>query len=151
VEPHSIREFHVLDGIAPIVIAIVYIVGSSLIKEPIRRNFNAIMIAGAGAAYLSGGAFGKWEFAFTAVVTFCAYKGLQSYRFIGLGWMLHTVWDVMHHFYGAPIIPFLLNSSAGCAITDAVISVWFFANAPSVFDIFLTNRSRKSISIHGSR
>jgi hypothetical protein len=54
------------------------------------------------AEYLSGGALGKWEFAFTAVVTFCAYKGLQSYRFIGLGWILHTVWDITHHFYGCP-------------------------------------------------
>jgi hypothetical protein len=147
VEQHSIPEFHVLDVTAPIVIAIVYIVGSSLIKEPIRRNFNAIMIAGAGAAYLSGGAFGMWEFAFTAVVTFCAYKGLQSYRLIGLGWMLHTVWDVAHHIYGAPIIPFLSTSSAGCAITDAVISIWFFANAPSVFDIAKTARYRNPNSM----
>jgi len=55
-EPHSIHEFHVLDGVAPVVVAIVFIIGSSLIKEPNRRNFMAIMIAGAGAAYLSGGA-----------------------------------------------------------------------------------------------
>jgi Family of unknown function (DUF6010) len=78
---------------------------------------------------------GKWDFAFTAVVTYCAYKGLHSYRFIGLGWILHTAWDITHHVYGAPIIPFLSNSSAGCAITDAVIALWFFANAPSVFEI----------------
>jgi hypothetical protein len=117
------------------IIAIISIFGSSLIKEPKRRNFMAIMLAGAGAAYLSGGGLGKWEFAFTAVITYCAYKGLHSYRFIGLGWILHTVWDITHHFYGAPIIPFLSNSSAGCAITDAVIALWFFANAPSVFEI----------------
>jgi Family of unknown function (DUF6010) len=102
----------------------------------------AIMIAGAGAAYLSGGGLGKWEFAFTAIVTFCAYKGLQSYRFIGLGWILHTLWDVIHYFCGAPIIPFLSTSSAGCAITDAVIAVWFFANAPSVFDIIKASRHK---------
>jgi len=94
----------------------------------------AIMIAGAGAAYLSGGGLGGWEFAFTAVVTFCAYQGLRSYRFIGIGWILHTGWDLVHHFYGNPIIPFLPLSSLGCAITDAVIAMWFFANAPSVFD-----------------
>jgi len=44
-EPHSIQEFHVLDGVAPVVVAIVFTVGSSLIKEPNRRNFMAIMIA----------------------------------------------------------------------------------------------------------
>jgi hypothetical protein len=49
--------------------------------EPSRRNFNAIMIGGAGAAYSSDG-FGVWEFVFTAIVTLCAYKGLQSYRFM---------------------------------------------------------------------
>ena len=146
-EPHSIQEFHVLDGVAPVVVAIVFIIGSSLIKEPNRRNFMAIMIAGAGAAYLSGGALGKWEFAFTAVVTFCAYKGLHSYRFVGLGWILHTVWDITHHFYGAPIIPFLSNSSAGCAITDALIAIWFFANAPSIFDIAKMARTKSPNSI----
>jgi hypothetical protein len=141
-EPHSIPEFHFLDVVAPVAIAIVFIIGSSLIKEPNRRNFMAIMIAGAGAAYLSGGGLGKWEFAFTAIVTFCAYKGLQSYRFIGLGWILHTLWDVIHHFYGTPITPFLSTSSAGCAITDAVIAVWFFANAPSVFEIIKASRHK---------
>ena len=138
--PHSIAEFRALDAIVPVLAATIFIVGSSLIKEPNRRNFMAIMIGGAGAAYLSGGGLGKWEFVFTAVVTFCAYKGLQSYRFIGLGWILHTAWDLVHHFYGNPIIPFLPASSLGCAITDAVLAVWFFANAPSVFDIGKRNR-----------
>ena len=129
---HSIPVFQALDSVLPVVAAIIYVIGSSLIREPNRRNFQAIMIAGAGAAYLSGGGLGNWEFVFTAVVTFCAYRGLRSYRFIGLGWMLHTAWDLVHHFYGNPIIPFLPNSSAGCAITDLVLAVWFFANAPSV-------------------
>ena len=146
-EPHSIPEFRILDGIAPVVIATLFIIGSSLIKEPNRRNFMAILIAGAGAAYLSGGGLGKWEFVFTAVVTFCAYQGLRSYRFIGIGWILHTVWDVAHHLYGAPIIPFLPGSSAGCAITDAVIGVWFFANAPYVFDIGKANRYKSPNSM----
>jgi uncharacterized protein DUF6010 len=130
---HQVPAFHALDAIPPVVIAGLYILASSLMREPGRRNFNAIMIGGAGAAYLSGG-FGVWEFAFTGVVTFCAYKGLQSYRFIGIGWLLHTVWDVMHYFYGKPIVPFVATSSAGCAITDAIIAIWFFAEAPSVFD-----------------
>ena len=64
--------------LAPIIIAFIFISLSSLLKEPSRQNFNAIFIAGAGAAYLNGG-FGVWEFAFTTVVTYCAYKGLRSY------------------------------------------------------------------------
>ena len=84
-----------VDVVAPVV-AMLFIVVTSAFKEPQRRHFNAIMIAGAGAAYLNGG-LGLWEFAFTAVVTSCAYRGLNSYGCIGLGWLLHTGWDVMHH------------------------------------------------------
>ena len=139
---HHIAEFHSYDAIPPVVIAAIYVTLSSLLKEPARRNFNAIMVAGAGAAYLSGGGLGVWEFAFTAAVTFCAYKGLQSYRFIGIGWVLHTCWDIVHHFYGNPIVPFEPLSSAGCAITDALIAIWFFADAPSVFESFRRLRVR---------
>jgi hypothetical protein len=61
-----------IDVIAPIVVALIYIAVVTLFKEPERRHFNAIMIAGAGAAYLNGG-FGVWEFVFCGVVTFLAY------------------------------------------------------------------------------
>lgn len=137
---HQIPAFRPIDAIPPTIIASLYIVASSLIPEPSRRSFNAIMIAGAGAAYLSGG-FGVWEFAFTAAVTFCAYNGLRSYRFIAIGWLLHTVWDVLHNFYGNPIVPFAPISSAGCAITDALIAIWLFADAPSVFDLIRFRRA----------
>jgi hypothetical protein len=130
-----------MDGIAPVVVAILFVTASSLLKEPGRRNLMAIMIGGAGAAYLSGGGLGWWEFAFTALLAFVAYRGLGSYRFIGLGWLLHTAWDIVHHFYGNPIVPFLPNSSAGCAICDALIAIWFFANAPSAFEFGNARRS----------
>ena len=91
-------QIHLVDIVAPVVVATLFIVATSAFKEPQRRNFNAIMIAGAGAAYLNGG-LGIWEFAFTAVVTYCAYKGLTSYGCIGLGWLLHTGWDIIHHLY----------------------------------------------------
>ena len=96
---------HVIDVLAPIIVALVYIAATSLFKEPPRRNFNAIMVAGAGAAYLNGG-FGPWEFVFCAVATVFAYRGLQSYAAIGVAWLLHTGWDVLHHLYGTPIVPF---------------------------------------------
>jgi hypothetical protein len=137
---HQVPAFSPLDALPPIIIAGIYILASSLIREPSRRSFNAIMLGGAGAAYLSGG-FGVWEFAFAAVITFCAFKGLQSYRFIAIGWLLHAGWDVMHHFYGNPIVPFAPTSSAGCAITDVIIAIWFFADAPSVFDLLGVSRA----------
>lgn len=113
--------------VAPIGIGLLYALLMSLIREPHRRRFNAVMVAGAGAAYLSGGGMGGWEFAFTVVVTYVAYRGLDSWTFIGIGWLLHTAWDIVHHVKGNPIIPFLHTSSLGCAICDPVIALWCFA------------------------
>ena len=128
---HTPPDVHTPDIVGAIVIGVLFILASSLLKEPKRRQFMAIMIAGAGAAYLNGG-LGVWEFVFTAVVTYCAYQGLSSYRFIGAGWLLHTGWDVIHHLYGNPIVPFVPASSFGCAICDLVIAAWCFAGAPAV-------------------
>jgi hypothetical protein len=129
---HATVELRTPDFVIPVIVPIVFMLASSLIAEPSRRTFNAIVIAGAGAVYLSGGGLGYWEFAFTAVMSYIAYRGLWSYRFIGTGWLLHTGWDLAHHFYGNPIIPFSPASSLGCAITDAILAVWFFANAPAL-------------------
>ena len=128
-----------VDVVVPVVVAVLFIAATSAFKEPQRRNVNAVMIAGAGAAYLNGG-LGVWEFAFTAVVTYCAYKGLISYRFIGLGWILHTGWDVMHYLYGNPIVPLVSTSSLGCAICDPFIAAWCLAGAPSVYTLGTTSK-----------
>jgi uncharacterized protein DUF6010 len=113
--------------VAPIGVGLLYALLMSFIREPHRRRFNAIMVAGAGAAYLSGGGLGGWEFAFTAVITYVAYRGLDSWTFIGVAWLLHTGWDIVHHIKGNPIIPFAHTSSLGCAICDPVIALWCFA------------------------
>lgn len=112
--------------VAPIGVGLLYALLMSLIREPHRRRFNAIMVAGAGAAYLSGGGMGGWEFPFTVLVTYVAYRGLESWTFIGVAWLLHTAWDIVHHIKGNPIIPFLHTSSLGCAICDPVIALWCF-------------------------
>ncbi|GAA0903641.1 DUF6010 family protein [Streptomyces thermoalcalitolerans] len=124
-----------LTHVVPAVIGLLYALVMSLPREPHRRRLNAIMIAGAGAAYLSGGGLGGWEFAFTAVVTYVAYRGLESWNFIGVGWLLHTAWDVVHHLEGSPIIPFLGDSSLGCAICDPVIALWCFLGGPSLREL----------------
>jgi hypothetical protein len=121
----------VVDLVAPVVVALVFIALVSLIREPYRREFNAIMVAGAGAAYLGAG-LGPWEFAYTAVATYLAFRGLRSYTVIGIAWLLHTGWDIVHHLYANPIVPFLANSSLGCAICDPVIALWCFMGAPAL-------------------
>jgi len=120
-----------LDIVVPVAVALVFISLTSLLREPQRREFNAIMVAGAGAAYLGAG-LGAWEFAFAAAATYVAYRGLRSYTLIGVAWLLHTGWDVIHHFYGNPIVPFVAKSSLGCAICDPVIALWCFLGAPSL-------------------
>lgn len=137
-----------IQWIAPVVIAMTFILLASLIREPARKKFMAILIAGAGAAYLSGGGFGLWEMAFCTVLTICAYNGLRSYRFIGIGWMLHTAWDILHHLYGNPLLPFDLTSSLGCAICDPVIAVWCFAGAPSLWQVLRKKGVQEAAQAH---
>ena len=109
--------------LSPIVVAIIMIALCSLLKEPHRRQFSAIFLAGAGAAYLSGG-FGLWEFGFCAIITLLAYLGLQRYKQIAIGWGLHACWDIAHHYYGNPIIPFAAASSIGCAFPSISKTSW---------------------------
>jgi hypothetical protein len=81
-------------------------------------------------AYVSGG-LGLWELPFAAVGVVVAYYGLRSYRVIGFAWLMHSSWDLVHHFFGNPIWPFLETSSFGCCIFDAGIAAWFLGGAPS--------------------
>ena len=131
-----------IQWIAPVFIALIFILLMSLVKEPARQKVMALMIAGAGAAYLSGGGFGPWELVFCLIVTVVAYHGLRSYRFIGAGWLLHTGLDILHHFYGHPLLPFSLTSSLGCAICDPVIALWCFAGAPSLWQVVRNKGTR---------
>ncbi|MFI5610157.1 DUF6010 family protein [Amycolatopsis sp. NPDC051903] len=128
----------------PIVIGLVYVGLSSLLAEPGRRRFTALMIAGAGGAYLSGGALGPWELVFAAVMVFVALKGLDSWAFIGIGWLLHTAWDVVHHLKGQPILPFFHDSSFGCALCDPVLALWAFGGGRSPWPARRASRSARA-------
>ena len=130
---HIPAQLSAAQWISPVLVALVWIAVFSLIPEPVRHKLSALFIAGAGAAYLSGG-LGLWEFAACGVFTFLAYRGLADYRFIGVGWLLHTCWDIVHHLYGNPIIPFVSTSSMGCAICDLVLAIWYCFGARSIFD-----------------
>ena len=127
-------ELTALGIVSPVIVALILIALASLIREPARQQYSAVFLAGAGAAYLSGG-FGLWEFAFCSVMTVVAYFGLRDYRAIGIGWLLHTGWDWLHHRYGNPIIPFAPMSSMGCAICDPALAVWYLFGAPSIWSL----------------
>jgi hypothetical protein len=132
--------FHI---VAASTVAAIWIAVFSLLREPMRHKLSAIMIAGAGAAYLGGG-LGPWELIACAVFTAMAYKGLEDYRFIGVGWFLHTCWDLVHHFHGRPIIPFAPLSSAGCGICDLWLAIWYFRGAKPIFPLAQASSPQKA-------
>ncbi len=129
---HTPPPLNLLHVVLPIVIAGVFIAAMSLLREPSRRHLSALLIAGAGATYFGGG-FGFWEVGFCALFTWLAFRALEDYRFVGIGWVLHVGWDILHHLYGHPILPFVPLSSAGCAIFDTGIAIWYFFGAPSIY------------------
>jgi hypothetical protein len=122
---------HLSDVFGPAFGAVVFVLLMSLFREPTRKTFNAIFVAGASGVYLSGG-FGIWELLYPAIATPVAFMGLQSYRFIGIAWLMHSCWDIAHHLGGNPLWPFMPTSSFGCMIFDAVIAIWFIAGAPPI-------------------
>jgi hypothetical protein len=77
------RHFSSSNAVAAVIVAGVFVALASCLREPTRHRFMAIFVAGAGAAYLGAG-LGWWELAFTSVLTYVAYRGLDSYRFIGM-------------------------------------------------------------------
>ena len=123
-----------MDYIGPVIGAGVFVLIMSLVHEPARRTFNAVLIGGASGVYLSGG-FGVWELVYPAIVTPIVYLGLNSYRYIGIAWLMHAAWDVPHHLWGHPIWPFMPTSSFGCVIFDTLIGIWFLAGAPSFSEL----------------
>ncbi len=127
---HPVPAVHAPDVIGAVVGPLLFILLVTRVAEPARRRFNALFVAGAATAYLSGG-LGPVELLLPVVVTVCAYKGLTSYRFIGMAWLAHAGWDVLHHLHGNPILPFMPASSFGCAVCDSILAAWCLAGAPS--------------------
>jgi hypothetical protein len=128
---HHVPVLGVMDYLGPAVAALVFITGMSFVREPSRRLLNAIVVAGASSAYLSGG-FGLWELWYPVAGATVAYLGLRSHRYIGIAWLMHAAWDLTHHLYGNPIWPFMPTSAFGCMIFDTVLAIWFLAGAPSL-------------------
>src|SRR5262245_4804067 len=125
------RSFTAVDVVAALTVAALVIALSSRLSASNRHSLHAIIVAGAGSAYLSGG-LGPWEFAFTGVATLVAWRGLADIRFIGLAWTLHVGWDIVHHLFGDPIVWAVPSSSAQCAVCDSVLAAWFLLGAPAV-------------------
>ena len=125
-----------LSTVPPIVASGVFVGLMSLFKEPVRQKLSALIIAGAGFVYF-GSSFHGWEVVFGALFLWLAYRSLTNYTFVGIGWMVHVFWDVVHHLYGQPILPYVPLSSFGCALCDTGIAIWYFVGAPSIWSLAL--------------
>lgn len=112
--------------------AVVFVLVMSLVREPARQRLNSVLAGGLASLYVNGG-LGLWEFVYMGLATIPAYLGLRSYRFIGVAWLMHTGWDLVHHFYANAIWHWAEMSSFGYAVMNALVAVWFFAGAPSVY------------------
>jgi len=122
-----------MNFIGPALGGVLFIAIMSFVPHPARRSFNAVFAAGAVGAYI-GGTFGVWELVYPILATPVVYRGLRSYRAIGVAWLMHAAWDLPHHLAGHPIWPYARTSSLGCMVFDSVIAIWFLAAAPSIFD-----------------
>lgn len=118
-----------MDVLGPAIGAMLFVVIMSRVRQPARRTLNAMIVAGASGVYLGGG-FGLWELVYPVVAMPVVYRALQSYRYIGVAWLMHAAWDLPHHLWGNPIWPFMPTSSFGCFVFDSIIAVWFLAGAP---------------------
>jgi hypothetical protein len=126
--PHLSSGVHLLDALAPAVAGLVFVLAMSRLREPTRKRLNAVLVAGFSTIYMGGG-LGPWELAYVVPASYVAYRALDSYSFIALGWLMHPVWDLVHHLYGNPIWPWMPTSAIGCAIFDPIVGIWAFAMA----------------------
>jgi hypothetical protein len=128
---HNTPLLQAMDHLGPLLAAPVFVLLMSLVKEPARLKLNAVLVAGASGVYLSGG-LGPWELLYPALALPVVYRSLHSHRFIGVAWLMHSGWDLLHHLHGNAIWPFMPTSSWGCMLFDATIALWFLAGAPSI-------------------
>ena len=133
IEINPAPELVLVNYIMPFIIPVLFIIlPFSFVSEPYRQRINALILACAGGAYLNGG-FGWLEGVFAIVMVICAYQALGNYRLLTIGWLLHTGWDTLHHLTGNPMILLMPSSSFECAISDTILAVWYFYQAPPVF------------------
>src|SRR4030095_6773616 len=99
----------VMDYVGPALGALLFVAVMSLVAEPNRRTLNAIILAGASGVYLSGG-FGLWELIYPVIGTVIGFRALTSYRWLGVGWLVHAVWGIGPHQWGNPLWVFMSTS-----------------------------------------
>jgi uncharacterized protein DUF6010 len=130
--------------VVPVLIGLAFVAVMSLVRDPASRlRLNAVVAVGASGTYLSGGTFGAWELVACAAVFACAYRGLRSWNWVGLAWLLHTGLDVAHAVKGADLLPWAPHSSLGCALCDPVIALWCFTGGRPLDQLLRSGARRR--------
>ncbi|MCC3406986.1 MAG: hypothetical protein JGK17_15605 [Microcoleus sp. PH2017_10_PVI_O_A] len=132
-----------IDIVSGFIIAAIWICGFSVISEPRRRQVNCILVGLAASTY-GNHSFGLTEAAGTIILLTLGILGLGNYRWLGVAWLVHSGLDIAHHIANDPMFQYFPASSVGCAVTDPILALWFFAGAPDIFGIIKQQRSPSS-------
>jgi hypothetical protein len=136
---------YLLQILINLIAAPVFVGLAGLIPMPWRHRAMAALMLVAAVVYLDGG-LGLWEFGFAAVLFGCALAGFRDVRAVGVGWLVHTVSDAIHHANGLPMVTSMPLSSFGCAVFDPLIAIWFFAGAPSTRQLIEVFRGQRRVA-----
>lgn len=107
----------------PALAGLLFVAVLARITEPVRHRILAVTAAGFSTLYVAGG-LGPWELLYMVPAAYVAYRALTSYRFVALAWLMHPVWDLVHHIAGQPLWAWAPGSSLGCAVFDPIVALW---------------------------
>ena len=127
--------------LAGLIMPAIWICGFSAVPEPQRRQVNCILVGVAASTY-GNHSFGSIEAAGTIIVLTLGILGLSNYRWLGAAWLVHTGLDLAHHLVNDPMFGYFPSSSLGCAVTDPILALWFFAEAPDIRDVIKQLRAK---------
>jgi hypothetical protein len=127
--------------LAGLIIPAIWICSFSAVSEPQRRQVNCILVGLAASTY-GNHSFGLIESAGTITVLTLGILGLHNYRWLGAAWLVHTGLDIAHHLVSDPMFRYFPASSLGCAVTDPILALWFFAEAPDIRDVIKRLRAK---------
>jgi hypothetical protein len=122
---HIVPTVHLPALLGSALAALLAVFLMSRMREPVRHKFNVVIVAGFSTIYV-GGALGAWELLYVLPAAYVAYRAIDSYRFVAVGWLMHPVWDIVHHLHGSPLWPWMPASSVGCAVFDPIVALWAF-------------------------
>jgi Family of unknown function (DUF6010) len=132
-------------AIATVFGALLFIGALSLVREPSRRYLSVVALASGSSLYYAGG-LGGWDKLFWLTVMGFAFAGCRWYPAIGIGWIVHTAWDIFNFRAGHALETGVLRINLHCAIFDPIIALWFAFGAPSVWELLKRRRSTLTAS-----